>query len=128
MHSWKDIPSSFIRWISVCLQPDELRRLPSFESRALLRIRYGSLDSQLFGLTPIGESVPNRAMRTNRTMLLALALLLTATAATFAANALMGTWKLNESKSKFAPGAAKNTTVTYTPAKADVTECTVDAV
>ena len=25
----------------------------------------------------------------------------------------MGTWKLNEAKSKFAPGAAKNTTVTY---------------
>src|SRR5947207_16021421 len=35
MHSRKDIPSSFIRWISVCLQPDELRRLPSFESRAV---------------------------------------------------------------------------------------------
>ena len=46
----------------------------------------------------------NRAVRTNRTMLVALALLLTATAATFAANALMGTWKLNEGKSKFAPG------------------------
>jgi len=40
------------------------------------------------------------------------ALLLTATATTFAANALMGTWKLNEGKSKFAPGATKNTTVT----------------
>jgi hypothetical protein len=25
----------------------------------------------------------------------------------------MGTWKLNEGKSKFAPGAAKNTSVTY---------------
>jgi hypothetical protein len=61
-------------------------------------------------------------------MLLALALLLTATAATFAANALMGTWKLNESKSKFAPGASKNTTVTYTPAKGDMTKCTVDGV
>jgi len=50
-------------------------------------------------------------------MLVALALLLTATAATFAANALMGSWKLNEGKSKFAPGATKNTTVTYVPAK-----------
>jgi len=31
-------------------------------------------------------------------MLVALALFLTATAATFADNALMGTWKLNEGK------------------------------
>jgi hypothetical protein len=67
-------------------------------------------------------------MRTNRTILVALALLLTATAATFAANPLMGTWKLNESKSKFAPGLAKNTMVTYTPAKGDMTKCTVDGV
>ena len=61
-------------------------------------------------------------------MLVALALLLTATAATFAANALMGTWKLNEAKSKFAPGATKNTTVTYAPAKGDMVKCTVDGV
>ena len=61
-------------------------------------------------------------------MLMALALLLTTTAATFAANPLMGTWKLNESKSKFAPGGAKNTTVTYAPAKGDMIKCTVDGV
>jgi hypothetical protein len=61
-------------------------------------------------------------------MLVALALLLTATAATFAANPLMGTWKLNEGKSKFASGAAKNTTVTYGPAKGDMIKCTVDGV
>jgi hypothetical protein len=61
-------------------------------------------------------------------MLVALALLLTATAATFAANPLIGTWKLNEGKSKFAPGAAKNTTVTYTPAKGDMIKCTVNGV
>ncbi len=61
-------------------------------------------------------------------MLVALALLLTATAATFAANPLIGTWKLNEGKSKFAPGAAKNTTVTYAPAKGDMIKCTVDGV
>ena len=29
-------------------------------------------------------------------------------------NANMGTWKLNEAKSKFPPGSGKNTTVTYT--------------
>ena len=56
------------------------------------------------------------------------ALLLTATAATFAANPLMGTWKLNEGKSKFAPGATRNTTVTYAPAKGDMIKCTVDGV
>ena len=55
-------------------------------------------------------------------------LLLTATATTFAANALMGTWKLNEAKSKFAPGATKNTMVTYAPAKDDMVKCTVDGV
>jgi hypothetical protein len=45
-----------------------------------------------------------------------------------AANALMGSWKLNEGKSKFAPGATKNTTVTYAPAKGDMVKCTVDGV
>lgn len=36
-----------------------------------------------------------------------------ATAACFGANAQMGTWKLNEAKSKLAPGMGKNTTVVY---------------
>ena len=31
----------------------------------------------------------------------------------FAADANMGTWKLNEAKSKFGPGATKNSTVVY---------------
>ena len=71
----------------------------------------------------------NRAVRTNRTTtLLALALLLTATATSFAANPLIGTWKLNEGKSRFAPGATKNTTVTYAPAEGDMIKCTVDGV
>jgi hypothetical protein len=68
-------------------------------------------------------------VRTNRaTTLVTLAALLTATAATFAANPLIGTWKLNEAKSKFAPGATKNTMVTYSPAKDDMVKCTVDGV
>ena len=62
------------------------------------------------------------------TIVVALALLLTATTATFAANPLMGTWKLNEGKSKFAPGATKNTIVTYAPAKGNMIKCTVDGV
>ena len=67
-------------------------------------------------------------MRKNRTPLVALALLLTATAATFAANPLIGAWKLNEDKSKFAPGASKNTMVAYAPAKGDMIRCTADGV
>jgi hypothetical protein len=78
-------------------------------------------------LTPIGENAHIAAVRTNRTIPVALALLLTATG-TFAANPLMGTWKLNEGKSKFAPGATKNTMVTYTPAKGDMIKCTVNGV
>src|SRR5258708_2955949 len=70
----------------------------------------------------------NRAVKPNPTLAVALALLLTTTAGTFAANPLMGTWKLNEGKSKFAPGATKNTTVTYTPAKGDMIKCAVNGV
>jgi hypothetical protein len=70
----------------------------------------------------------HRAMRTNPTILVVLAGLLTATAATFADNPLMGSWKLNESKSRFAPGATKNTMVTYAPAEGDMVKCTVDGV
>jgi hypothetical protein len=91
------------------------------------------------GLPPLSSDSPvwidayrkkcsHRAVRTNRNTLAALAVFLTATAATFAANPLVGTWKLNEGKSKFAPGATKNTTVTYTPAKGDMIKCTVDGV
>ncbi len=40
-------------------------------------------------------------------------------------NPQMGTWKLNEAKSKFAPGATKNHTVVY-EAAGDDTKVTVD--
>jgi hypothetical protein len=43
----------------------------------------------------------------------------------FASNPNMGTWKLNEAKSKFAPGATKNTTVVYTAA-GDMVKVTTD--
>ncbi len=67
-------------------------------------------------------------MKTNRSMLVAAALWFTAAAVTFAASAQMGTWKLNGAKSKFAPGATKNTTVTYTAAKGDMIDLAVDGV
>jgi hypothetical protein len=57
----------------------------------------------------------------------AVALSFVATAACFAANAHMGTWKLNEAKSKLVPGMGKNTTVTYTEQK-DKIKVTVEGV
>lgn len=45
----------------------------------------------------------------------------------YAADAFMGTWKLNEAKSKLAPGAPKNNTVVY-EAAGDNVKITVDGV
>ena len=45
----------------------------------------------------------------------------------FAANPNLGTWKLNEAKSKIAPGAPKNVTVTY-EAAGDSIKGTIDGV
>ena len=63
----------------------------------------------------------------SRTTLAALALFASVVGLAFAADANMGTWKLNDSKSKFAPGSPKNTTVVYAPA-GDSTKVTVDGV
>lgn len=49
-----------------------------------------------------------------RTILLALALCLSGVIASFASDANLGTWKLNEEKSKIAAGASKNLNVVYT--------------
>jgi hypothetical protein len=49
----------------------------------------------------------------SRIAVMVLAVSFIATAACFAANPQMGTWKLNEGKSKFAPGMGKSTTVAY---------------
>jgi len=57
----------------------------------------------------------------------AVALSFTAATACFAANPQMGTWKLNEAKSKLVPGMGKNTTVTYAEQK-DKIKITVDGV
>ncbi len=45
----------------------------------------------------------------------------------FAENPMMGTWKLNEAKSKFSPDASKSVTVVY-EADGDNTKCTIDGV
>ncbi len=62
-----------------------------------------------------------------RTMALTVALCLVAGAVCFASDANMGTWKLNEAKSKLAAGAAKNHTVVY-EAAGDKVKVTVDGV
>jgi hypothetical protein len=62
-----------------------------------------------------------------RTILLTLAALFAAVVVCFAADANMGTWKLNEPKSKLSPGTTKNTTVVYAAA-GDSVKVTVDGV
>jgi hypothetical protein len=59
-----------------------------------------------------------------RTIVLTLALCFTAGAGCFA-SPQMGTWKLNEAKSKLAPGGPKNNTVVY-EAAGDKVKVTVD--
>src|SRR5947199_3851529 len=57
----------------------------------------------------------------------AIAVSLMGTAGCFAANPHIGTWKLDEAKSKLAPGMGKNTAVTYTE-QGDKIKVTVDGV
>ena len=60
-----------------------------------------------------------------RTILLTLAVFFAGVAVCFAADAQMGTWKLNEAKSKLSPGTPKNHTVVYAAA-GDSVKVTVD--
>ncbi len=55
-----------------------------------------------------------------RVILFTLAALFVCANVVLAANPHMGTWKLNEAKSKFSPKAPKNTTVVYEAAGANV--------
>jgi hypothetical protein len=57
------------------------------------------------------KSLLDREMKT-KTIALSLGLILVA-GALYAGDPMMGTWKLNESKSKLTPGTVKNTTVVY---------------
>ena len=66
-------------------------------------------------------------MMKTRIAVMAVALSFVATAACFAANPHIGTWKLNEAKSKLVPGMGKNTMVAYTEQKDNI-EVTVDGV
>jgi hypothetical protein len=82
------------------------------------------------GLRPDpGEGVTDqskeRGKMKTRTLLMTLALSFFAATICFASDVQMGTWKLNEAKSKLAPGAAKNSTVIYAAAGEEV-KITVD--
>jgi hypothetical protein len=61
-----------------------------------------------------------------RTWIMTLAMCFLAVAVSFA-DSNMGTWKLNEAKTKFPPNAAKNTTVVY-EAAGDNVKVTVDGI
>lgn len=60
-----------------------------------------------------------------RAMMLTVALCFVAAVVCFASNANMGTWKLNEAKSKLVAGATKNSTVAY-EAAGDSIKVTID--
>jgi len=62
-----------------------------------------------------------------RTMICALAFFVAASIASFASDSNVGSWKLNESKSKIAAGMAKNSSVVYT-AEGDSYKAVVDGV
>jgi len=62
-----------------------------------------------------------------RTIFLTMAALLAVVAVCLAADANIGTWKLNEAKSKISPGAPKNTMVVIAPA-GDSVRVTVDGI
>ena len=62
-----------------------------------------------------------------KALFVALGVCVLSTTAAVAADPQVGTWKLNEAKSKFSPGATKNNTVVYEPAGEQV-KVTVDGV
>ena len=66
-------------------------------------------------------------MMKTRISVVVVALLFVGSAVCFGANPHMGTWKLNATKSKIAPGMGKNITVVYSEKKGKM-EVTVDGV
>jgi len=62
-----------------------------------------------------------------RSVVVMFALCVLALAVSFAQNANMGTWKLNEAKSEIPAGVGKNTTVVYSAAGSDI-KITTDGV
>jgi len=63
----------------------------------------------------------------SRSILLSLVMCFAGLTFCLAENPILGTWKLNEAKSKFSPGASKSLTVVY-EAAGDNVKCTIDGV
>ena len=63
-----------------------------------------------------------------KTLLLTLVLCFAAGTICFAASPQIGTWKLNEAKSKITPGTAKNTMVVYQDATGGKVKITTDGI
>ena len=80
-----------------------------------------------FGAVNHSDSLmfPNGGDMKAKTILLTLALCFVAAAVCFASDVQVGNWKLNEAKSKLAPGVTKNSTVVY-EATGDDVKVTVD--
>jgi hypothetical protein len=80
-----------------------------------------------FGAVNHSDSLmfPNGGDMKTKTVLLTLALCFVTAAVCFAIDVQVGNWKLNEAKSKLAPGVTKNSTVVY-EATGDDVKVTVD--
>jgi len=94
--------------------------------------RFSDLDESRRSHFPFGIDIQRHFRRNPQVMKTRIAVMVTlmsfaTTVACFAANAQMGTWKLNEAKSKLAPGMGKNTTVVYAE-QGDKIKITVEGV
>jgi len=100
-------------------------------SRVIVNYNTNSQASFIFAafslLTSNDISAGIAAMMKTPIAVLSVALSFMTAAACIAASPQMGTWKLNEAKSKFQPGMGKNTMVVYAE-KGDKVQITVDGV
>jgi hypothetical protein len=101
----------------------ELPKSPANKYYGSQQISYGMLCTVNFGRIKFSEEREMKA----RILFVALALSLVAGASTVATNANLGTWILDQEKSKIPAGATKNLTVVYATA-GDKIKVTVDGV
>src|SRR5205823_11361416 len=91
----------------------------------LLRRRVCLTHSRRLQFAPTQDPIKTGEKMKTRTVLATLAFCLAAAAFAFGQDAQMGTWKLNDAKSKFPAGATKNNTVSY-QAAGDQIKVTID--
>ncbi len=100
-------------WAMIANPPKVPELLNAPRSTRITRVNQPQFDSHSGG-----------TMKT-KTIAVTLALAFVAATVCFASDVSMGTWKLNEAKSKLAPGTPKNTTVVY-EAAGDNVKVTID--